>query len=192
MNKKTFEKKIDMRLELYGKFKSDTSVFEASDLVEASLRNGGKVLIFGNGGSATQASHFTGELVNRFYFDRPALPCISLTADQANLTCIANDSDYKYVFSRQLEALAKPEDVAIGISTSGTSKNVLEALERAKEKNMKTIALCGRNTEKLQNLDIDVIISIPATDTPAIQELHIFALHLIAEILEQKFFAGDK
>jgi len=192
MDKKIFENKIDMRIRHWQEFKTNKSLFSAVDAMTTAINAGNKILAFGNGGSATQASHFTAELVNRFYFDRNPLPGISLTADIANLTCIANDSDYRFVFSRQLQAIGKAGDVAVGLTTSGKSANVLLGLEAALELGLHTVALCGKYTEHLHNLGIHDIISIPAVDTPVIQELHLFALHMIAEMLETKFFAGDK
>jgi D-sedoheptulose 7-phosphate isomerase len=169
-------------------------VFEAVALIEKSLEKGNKIMVFGNGGSAAQSSHFAAELVNKFYFDREGLPAIALTTDTAALTSIANDRDFKYVFSRQLESLGKPGDIAMGITTSGKSPNVIEALLRAKQLKLKTIALCGNNPQPLANpaLNIDVIIPVPTTDTPLIQEIHLFILHSMADMLERKFFAGDQ
>jgi len=187
-----FKRKIDLRIEQLQQFKDNKRVFEAVKLAEDSLKKGNKMLIFGNGGSAAQSSHFAAELVNKFYFERKTLPAIALTTDTAALTSIANDTDYKYVFSRQLEALAKENDIAVGLTTSGKSPNVLEALHRAKGMNLKTAAICGDNLEYLHKLNIDVIISVPSDDTPVIQEMHLFILHTMAEMLEKRFFAKDK
>ncbi len=191
----TWTKKIDLRIRQFQHLKdNDRPVFEAVALIENSLRKGNKVLVFGNGGSAAQSSHFAAELVNKFYFEREGLPAFALTTDTAALTSIANDTDFKYVFSRQLESLGKPGDIAIGITTSGKSPNVIEALLRAKQLKLKTIVLCGNNSEPLENpaLNIDVIIPVTTTDTPLIQEIHLFILHSMADMLEQKFFAGDQ
>ncbi|UCH98766.1 MAG: SIS domain-containing protein [Candidatus Aminicenantes bacterium] len=169
-------------------------IFEAVELIECSIIQGNKVLVFGNGGSAAQSSHFSAELVNKFYLEREGLPAIALTTDTACLTSIANDMDFKHVFSRQLEALGKPGDIALGLTTSGKSPNVIEAFLKAKQLQMKTIALCGNNTRQLDipGLNIDAIVSVPSTDTPLIQEMHLFILHTMADMLEQKFFTGDK
>ena len=193
----TFKEKIDLRVQQFQCFKDNSrinAIFAAVECMTGSLKKGGKILIFGNGGSSTQSSHFAAELVNKFYFERKPLPAIALTADSANLTSIANDTDYKYIFSRQLEALGKADDVAVGISTSGTSANVLEALRAAKAMKLKTIAVCGNHTGHLQQLDIDVIIPVPADDTPMVQEMHLFILHTMAEMLENNFSRdkGDK
>lgn len=192
MSENFYEQKIAQRIAQFQTLASDTTIYKAVLRTEACLVQGNKILIFGNGGSATQASHFAAELVNRFYFNRKALPALALASDIANLTSIANDSAYQYVFSRQIEALGKPGDVAIGISTSGKSPNVMEALKTAKHMDLQTIALCGAFTEDLYKLAVDVIISIPSADTPVIQELHLFLLHMLAEMLEKNLFAGDK
>jgi D-sedoheptulose 7-phosphate isomerase len=188
-------KTIDLRIRQFQHLKDNNQpVFEAVALIEKSLGKGNKVLVFGNGGSAAQSSHFAAELVNKFYFEREGLPALALTTDISALTSIANDMDFKYVFSRQLESLGKPGDIAIGITTSGKSPNVIEALLRAKQLKLKTIALCGNNTGPLDNpaLNIDVIIPVSSTDTPLIQEIHLFVLHSLADMLERKFFAGDQ
>ena len=188
----TFKKKIDSRIEQFEKFKDNTGVFKAVDLIENLLRKGGRIFIFGNGGSSAQSSHFAAELVNKFYFERGPLPAVALTTDTAALTSIANDSLYKYVFSRQLEALGRKNDIAIGLTTSGMSPNVLEAFHSAERMKLKTLALCGNNTTPLLNHNIDVIISVPSEDVPIIQEMHLFILHSVAEMLEKRFYAGDK
>jgi D-sedoheptulose 7-phosphate isomerase len=190
-----FKNKIDIRIagfRLLQEESNSRAIFSALEFMTESLEKGNKILVFGNGGSATQASHFAAELVNKFYFERKPLCAISLASDIANLTSIANDSEYKYIFSRQLEALGKPGDVALGITTSGRSPNVLDALDKARKMNMKTIALCGNNTAPLIPLDIHAVIPIPLNDTPTIQELHLFILHTWAELLEKKFFSGEK
>lgn len=192
MNENLLEQKIAARVAQFQLLAHDKTIYKAALRAEACLIQGNKILVFGNGGSATQASHFAAELVNRFYFNRPALPALALVSDIANLTSIANDSSFQQVFSRQIEGLGKPGDLAIGISTSGRSPNVLEGLKKAKQMDLQTIALCGENTEALKQLEVDVILSIPSPDTPVVQELHLFLLHLLAELLEKNLFAGDK
>ena len=184
-----FKRKIDSRIERFLFYKDSSNckpIFDSIDRMTVSLGNGNKILVFGNGGSATQSSHFAAELVNKFYFARKPIPAISLSVDIANLTSIANDSDYKYIFSRQVEALGKKGDVAVGLTTSGRSPNVLEALSQAKRLGLITVACCGNFTEKLEELGVDVIIPVPSDDTPVIQELSLFILHMIAEELEKK------
>jgi len=184
--------KISHRIWQLEAFKQDTDLLRALAVMEKSLLRGNKVMVFGNGGSATQASHFAAELVNRFYIERQALAALALTTDMANLTAISNDYHYRSIFSRQLEALGKKEDVALGISTSGKSENVLLGLQKARDMGLKTVAMCGRYADDLQKLGIDVIISIPADDTPIIQEMHLFVLHMMAESLEQSAVAEKK
>ncbi len=160
-------------------------------LTEA-LKQGGKVLVFGNGGSATQSSHFAAELVNKFYFRRPALPALALAADMANLTSIANDEEFRFIFSRQVEAFGRPGDVALGITTSGTSANVLLGLAKAREKrdwDHRPVRQADRRS--LQAIPVDVLIAVDAVDTPAIQEMHLFVLHVMAETIEKKLFGGN-
>ncbi|HSQ34413.1 MAG TPA: SIS domain-containing protein, partial [Candidatus Binatia bacterium] len=151
---------------------------------------GNKVLVFGNGGSATQASHFAAELVNKFYLRRQALPVLALGADMANVTSIANDDDFRFVFSRQLEAFAAPGDVALGLTTSGRSANVLQAFAAARERGMQTIALAGNQVEALRGIPVDLLIAVAAGDTPTIQEMHLFILHVMAETIEKKLCGG--
>ena len=183
-----FNEKINLRIEQFDKLKENNNIFNAIAVMDSALKNGSKVLIFGNGGSSTQASHFAAELVNKFYYERGAVPAIALTDNIANITSIANDSDFKYVFSRQVEAVAKEGDVAVGISTSGTSENVLDALRVSRTLNLKTVMLCGENITPPEECGVDVIIPVHSTDTPVIQEMHLFILHIFAEILEKNLF----
>lgn len=192
MTTEEFKHKIELRVEQFNLLRGNHDpLFRAVEKMEASLREGKKILVFGNGGSSTQASHLAAELVNKFYFQRDALAAMALTTDVANITSIANDMDYKFIFSRQLEALGRPGDVAVGLSTSGTSRNVLEAFKVAKRMNIQTVALCGQHTASLEELGVDVIVSVPCPDTPTIQEMHLFFLHAMAEILESHFFGGQ-
>ncbi len=187
-----FQSKIDVRVMILNSLKENKDIFKAIELVKSFLKKGNKILIFGNGGSATQSSHFASELVNKFYFERGGLPAIALTSDIANLTSIANDFDFKYVFSKQIQAIGKKNDISIGITTSGKSKNVIEALTISKKLKLKTIVLCGRNVELFKKLGIDVVISVDSNDTPIIQEAHLFILHTIAEVLEKELFGKSK
>jgi len=187
-----FKRNIDLRIEQFTIFQREYEhLFRAVKIMETALKKGNKILVFGNGGSATQSSHLAAELVNKFYLERKGLPAIALTSNMANVTSIANDMGYKYIFSRQLETLGQKGDVAVGLTTSGKSPNILEALRSAREMNMKTIALCGENIRPLQNLGIDIIVDIKANDTPVIQEMHLFILHTMAECLEKRFFGGQ-
>ncbi len=160
---------------------------ETLDCMGECLRSGHKILVFGNGGSASQAQHFASELVNRFLQERPALAALALTTDTSALTSIANDADYEQVFSRQVEALGSPGDVALGLSTSGNSPNVLKALGKAKEMGLVTVALTGRAGGLLVDL-ADYLLDVPSDATPRIQEIHLLLLHLMAEDLENRLF----
>jgi D-sedoheptulose 7-phosphate isomerase len=182
--------KIHQRVRLLAGLNEDPQVIRAISALEKALRDGNKVLVFGNGGSATQSSHFAAEMVNKFYFRRQALPVLALSADMANVTSIANDDEFQFIFSRQVEAFAAKGDVALGITTSGRSANVLRALAVARELNLLTIVLAGRQVEALQAIPVDILISVAAEDTPTIQEMHLFLLHIMAETIEKKIFGG--
>jgi D-sedoheptulose 7-phosphate isomerase len=182
--------RIRLRSRLLVALNEDERLARAIDLLATALANGRKVLVFGNGGSATQSSHFAAELVNKFYFRRPALPALALAADMATVTSIANDEEFRVIFSRQIEAYGCRGDVAMGITTSGASANVLQGLAKAHELKLATIALAGSRLQDLQAIPVDVLVAVSADDTPAIQELHLFALHAMAEAVEKKIFGG--
>ena len=158
----------------------------AANLCIDSLNNGGKILIFGNGGSAADAQHIAAELVGRYKAERKGLAAIALTTDSSALTCITNDYSYDYVFSRQVEALANPKDIIIGISTGGMSSNVVSGLKTAKDLGCKTIGFSGRDGGKFNDL-CDINLVVPATDTPRIQEMHIVIGHTICHLIDQAF-----
>jgi D-sedoheptulose 7-phosphate isomerase len=171
-------------------FKKKQAVFsQALDGMERCLRAGGKILVFGNGGSASQAQHFAAELVNRFLKDRSALAAVALTTDSSALTSIANDTSFDRVFSRQIEALGRKGDVALGLSTSGNSPNMVLALEAAKLLGMKTVGISGRGGGCMAAL-ADFLLDIPSDVTPRIQEVHLLILHLLAEGLENRLSGG--
>ena len=153
------------------------------------LKNGGKILLFGNGGSAADCQHIAAELVGRYKVERKSLPAIALTTDTSALTAIGNDYGYSYVFERQIEALANKGDVAIGISTSGNSINVINAIKRASELNCKTIGLSGRDGGLMNNI-CDLNLISPSEDTPRIQEMHILMGHTICHLIDQEFKAN--
>lgn len=188
--KDSLQRKIEQRIELFRRLDDDENLWLAARRMEESLRANQKILIFGNGGSSTQASHFAAELVNKFYFPRPALAAVALTTDMANMTSIANDFDFQDVFSRQVEALGRPGDVAVGISTSGTSANVCRGLQAAAQAGLITIGLCGAEPGAFQELGVEVVLPVSSSDTPAIQEMHLFYLHFLAETLEERLFAN--
>ena len=143
--------------------------------------------MFGNGGSAADAQHIAAELVGRFAFDRPALPALALSVNSSCVTAIGNDYGFDRVFSRQLEALARPGDIAIAISTSGNSTNVLHAISTARKIGLKTIGLTGRSGGNLRNA-VDYCICVPSNETPRIQECHILVGHIISELVEREIF----
>jgi D-sedoheptulose 7-phosphate isomerase len=158
----------------------------AANLCIESLQNGGKILIFGNGGSAADAQHIAAELVGRYKVERKGLAAIALTTDTSVLTSIGNDYGYNHVFDRQVEALVNKGDVAIGISTGGSSGNVISALKLAKEMGCNTIGFSGRDGGKMNSL-CDVNLVVPAEDTPRIQEMHIVIGHTICHLIDQDF-----
>ena len=162
----------------------------AARLIAEALTSGHKVLVFGNGGSAADAQHFAGEMIGRFKMPgRAALPVIALTTDSTVLTCVANDFSYEEVFSRQVEALAQPGDVVLGISTSGRSPNVLRALRAARERGATTMALLGGEGGDAAG-EVDLALVVPAKDATRIQECHITLIHAICEIIEMEVRAG--
>jgi D-sedoheptulose 7-phosphate isomerase len=163
-------------------------IVEAANLILASLRAGGKVIAFGNGGSAAEAEHFIAELVGRYRLERSPLAAISLTTDSAVLTSIGNDYGFEQIFSRQLSAIGKPGDIAIAMSTSGNSPNVLAALESARTIGLATIGLTGKTGGKLRKL-VDVCLRAPSDCTARIQEVHTLMVHLICGIVEETFIA---
>ena len=152
-----------------------------------SLKSGGKIMFCGNGGSAADSQHLAAELVSKLCYDRPALNAIALTTDTSTLTSIGNDYGYIYSFSRQIDAISKEGDVLIGISTSGRSKNIIEAIKSAKAKNVITIGFLGENGRDIGDL-VDYQINIPSSETPKIQEGHIATGHIICALIEEKFF----
>ncbi len=160
-------------------------VEKAARLVADAALSGRTTFAFGNGGSATQAQHFAAELVVRYQENRPALPAVALTADIAILTACANDYDYSLVFSRQIEALAKAGDVAVGITTSGSSPNVLKALEAARGRGLATVFLTGEKG-RVEAGRWDVGIVVPSVETAHVQELHLAALHLICRFVDEE------
>lgn len=155
-----------------------------ADLLNRALREGGKILFFGNGGSAADSQHIAAELVSRFRRERAALPAIALTTDTSILTAISNDYGFEAVFSRQVEALGQEGDVALGISTSGNSPNVLNAIRKATEMGMKTVGFTGQDGGKLKEY-ADICFRVPSQSTPHIQEVHIAVAHALCEVIEE-------
>lgn len=162
-------------------------ILDVGNKITDVFKKGNKLLLCGNGGSAADSQHIAAEFVNRFRKDRNPLPAIALTTDTSILTSISNDYDYKYSFSKQVQALGQKGDVLIAISTSGMADNVIEAVNTAKKKGLTTIGLTGDGGGKLKNL-ADICIKVPSHDTPRIQEAHILIGHLLCDIVEKKVF----
>lgn len=165
------------------------AILEVARTLMAVFRGGGKLLVMGNGGSASDAQHFAAEIVGRFRLERKALPAIALSTDTSILTAVGNDYGFDSVFLRQVEALAAQGDVVMGISTSGSSVNVLEALRLAREKGCLTIGLLGRDGGAIGK-SADMALVVPARDTARIQEAHITIIHILCQLIEQGLF-GD-
>ena len=157
---------------------------EAAEMIVAAYAAGGGVFLFGNGGSAADAQHIACELVGRFMLDRRALKAVALTTDTSILTAVANDFDYETVFVRQLQAVAAAGDVAIGLTTSGNSPNVVAALREARKIGMKTVAFTGAGGGKCAAL-ADVLLDVPTDQTPRVQESHVILYHVLCELVEQ-------
>lgn len=162
------------------------SIAAAGQLMADALLSDGKILSCGNGGSAADAQHFSSELLNRFEMERPGLPAIALTTDASTVTSISNDYSYEEIFSKQVRALGKPQDVLLGISTSGNSENVIRAIDAAHERGMKVVALSGRDGGRMAELfeEGDVEIRVPATRTARIQEVHLLVIHCLCDLID--------
>lgn len=160
------------------------SVVEA---ITAALKSGSKILLFGNGGSAADAQHLAAEFVNRFIIERPPLPAIALSTDTSIITSIGNDYDFSEIFSKQIRAIGQAGDVAWGISTSGSSPNVIKAIEAAKKIGMVTIGLTGKDGGQIAKL-VDYSLNVSSGSTPRIQEVHITVGHVICEMIDLKLF----
>ena len=159
----------------------------AANAVVEAYRNGHRALLAGNGGSAADAQHIAGELVSKFYFERPAIDAVALTTNTSILTAIGNDLGYEVLFSRQVEAMGHKGDVFIGISTSGNSKNIVKALEVCKERGIYTIGLTGESGGAMKPL-CDLCIQIPSSETPRVQEAHMMIGHIICCLVEEELF----
>lgn len=174
---------IDTKQKLLDNQVSD--IEEAVRLISESIVKGGKLLIFGNGGSAADSQHIAAELIGRFNIERQGLPALALTTNTSTLTALSNDYGYDVIFKRQIESLGSKGDVALAISTSGNAKNVIEAVKTAKKKGLITIALTGKGGGALRPL-CDISIIVNSKDTARIQEAHILIGHIIAEIVESR------
>jgi len=178
---------INMHIETSKSLINQTEeIIKSSQLCINSLKNGGKILLFGNGGSAADAQHIAAELVGRYKIERKGLSAIALTTDSSVLTSIGNDFGYNHIFDRQLEALANNLDVVIGLSTSGSSINVINGLKMASEIGCRTIGFSGQGGGGMNQI-CDVSLVVPSQDTPRIQEMHIVIGHILCHLIEQEF-----
>lgn len=170
---------------------STERIIQLVEWTVATFRSGGKLLIFGNGGSAADAQHVAAEFVNRFKINRRPLPAIALTTDSSVLTSIGNDFSFDLIFVKQIQALGKPGDLALGISTSGNSPNVVQAIAAAKEMNLRTAVLTGgsANTGGKLGALADLVLNVPTDSTPHIQETHLWVEHVLCELVEKEMFA---
>jgi len=162
------------------------SIVAAGRVMSDALLDDGKILSCGNGGSAADSQHFSSELLNRFEMERPGLPAIALTTDSSTLTSISNDYAYEEIFSKQVRALGRTQDVLLGISTSGNSENVIRALAAAHERGMRVVALTGRDGGRMADLFIegDVEIRVPSSRTARIQEVHLLVIHCLCDLID--------
>ena len=169
------------------------SIVAAGQLMSDALLNDGKILSCGNGGSAADAQHFSSELLNRFEMERPGLPAIALTTDSSTLTSISNDYAYEDIFSKQVRALGKAPDVLLGISTSGNSENVIRAIDAAHERDMRIVALTGRNGGRMAKAfsASDIEIRVPAERTARIQEVHLVIIHCLCDLIDTALLGSD-
>jgi len=182
-------------LEVTRKLSTDESIInliaKAAELCTEAYRNGNKVIFAGNGGSAADAQHFAGELVSKFYYNRPGMPAMSLSTDTSVLTSIGNDFGFDRIFARQIEAQGVKGDVFIGLSTSGNSANIVEALKTCRQIGITTIGMTGINACKIDGL-ADIVIKVPSSETPRIQECHTLIGHILCCLIEENIFPEYK
>jgi len=189
--KEIIQSSIDVKAEI---LQNDTilkTVTECIDLITVAFKNGNKVLFCGNGGSAADAQHLAAEFSGRFYTDRDALPAEALHCNTSYITAVANDYSYDVIYSRIIKGIGKKGDVLIGLSTSGNSKNIINAFETDKEKGVITIGFTGSTGGKMKAVS-DHLINVPSTDTPRIQESHILLGHIICQLVEEKLYPAEK
>ena len=169
------------------------SIVAAGQVMTEALLADGKILSCGNGGSAADAQHFSSELLNRFEMERPGLPAMALTTDASTVTSISNDYSYEEIFSKQVLALGKAQDVLLGISTSGNSENVIRAIDAAHERGMRVVALSGRDGGRMADRfgEGDVEIRVPATRTARIQEVHLLVIHCLCDLIDTTLLGSD-
>jgi len=188
LNESVFQCK-DMISQIYEDKTLKTNILEVANVIKSAIKKGNKVLFFGNGGSAADAQHMAGEFVCRFMLNRQALPGIALTTDSSVITAIANDYDFKSIFSRQIEGISQKGDIAFAISTSGSSENILVALEKSKDLGLTTIGLSGQTGGSMAAY-CDYMILVPSISTPRIQEGHLLIEHIICGIVEELLYGN--
>lgn len=185
--KEQIKKSYETKQAIYENEDLLNKIEEVSKLCIELYKGPNKTILAGNGGSAADAQHIAAELVGRYGFDRPSIPSLALTTDTSNLTAIGNDYGYDKVFSRQLEGMGQRGDIFIGISTSGNSRNIINAFEVAKKKGIKTVALVGRDGGEMAKM-ADIALIVPSDSTPRIQESHILIGHILCDIIEKETF----
>ncbi len=187
MIKNRIEQSIEVKKKLLEDERLISNIAIAADKISQSIEYGGKIILCGNGGSASDAMHFAGELVGRFQRERKSWPAIVLNSDPVAMSSIANDYDYNEVFSRQMAAFAHEEDIFMGISTSGNSENVIRAVNAAKEKGTFTVGLLGYDGGRMVSL-VDLPIVVPDNVTARVQETHIVIIHILCELIEEALY----
>ncbi len=188
--KKIISESISVKQELLTNEQLIVKLDELSNIIVTAFKNGNKVLFCGNGGSAADAQHLAAEFSGRFYTDRDALPAEALHVNTSYLTAVANDYSYDVVYARLVKGIGKKGDVLVGLSTSGNSKNIVEAFKVAKEKEMITVGFTGDSGGAMKELS-DYLFNIPSTNTPRIQESHIMLGHIICELVEERYFGSS-
>jgi D-sedoheptulose 7-phosphate isomerase len=184
---KIITESIDVRKALLSNQELLDQIVRACDTCTEAFRNGNKILLCGNGGSAADAQHISAELTGRFLKDRPALYAEALHVNTSALTAIANDYGYEHIYARQIEAMGRKGDILIGLTTSGKSPNVLRAMESAQQQGMVTIGMTGASVGQLDSCS-DILLSMPSSDTARIQELHLLIGHILCGFIEQELF----
>jgi D-sedoheptulose 7-phosphate isomerase len=187
---KAFEESISVKTKFIDEKNAD-KILETAKIVAQAFNDGKKLILFGNGGSSTDASHLASEFVNRFKIERPGLPAIALNTDMAIITSIANDYDFSEIFARQLKSLSEEGDIIIALSTSGNSPNILKAMDVAKKRKLTTIAFTGAKGTRFASKATHAFI-VPSEDTPRIQETHITLGHVLCQMVEEILFEAPR
>lgn len=187
--KNLIQASIDVKQQLLADETLLRSIAQSVDLITNTFKQGKRVYFCGNGGSAADSQHLAAEFSGRFYTDRKALPAEALHCNTSYLTAVGNDYSFDLIYSRLIDGIGQAGDVLIGLSTSGNSKNIIKAFETAKEKSIHTIGFTGKSGGQLKTVS-DILINVPSTDTPRIQESHILAGHIVCQLVEEKIFGS--